>query len=316
MPEQEHTKILADELANRSLAQVIAETGILVLITLTALVGNSCVLYVFYKTPRLIRSITNYYIITLAISDVAFSLVAMPVTIAVAAFGRDVIGNAAGKTFGFIGFSLVYGSLLTTSLIAANRFLYIAKPFKYRKYFTRKSALLMIVGIWVISFSFNGAVYLSGEMTYVFYPGRFIYYPAFTNLTIERAMTFITSVTFAFIPLSMTTFCYLKIYRIVKGHNAKVSATPNAVDPARNSSTLSKDEISITMSVLALVCGFVFCWLPCVALIQLALYVDLPRHAEMSMTYMAYLASAINPIIFNIFNKPFRKQFLKLCCHS
>jgi len=53
MDNTEYTKQLANELADRSLARVIVDTGLLVLIALTALVGNSCVLYVFYKTPRL-----------------------------------------------------------------------------------------------------------------------------------------------------------------------------------------------------------------------------------------------------------------------
>jgi len=75
---------LAYELAHRPLALVIVETGLLVLIALTALVGNSCVLYVFYKTPRL-RSVTSYYIITLAISDVAMAVVIMPGTLLITA---------------------------------------------------------------------------------------------------------------------------------------------------------------------------------------------------------------------------------------
>ena len=69
-PGQEHTNKLSHELANRQLSLVVIETGLLVIIALIALLGNTCVLYVFYKMPSLRRPVTSYYIITLAISDI------------------------------------------------------------------------------------------------------------------------------------------------------------------------------------------------------------------------------------------------------
>jgi melatonin receptor type 1B len=143
MANYEHNKVLANELAHRTTTEVIVETSIFVAIALTALVGNSCVLYVFHQSPN-IRTVTNYYIITLAIFDVALALIVMPCIIATFACGRDVIGYQAGQVICFINLSLAFGSLQTTHLIAINRYFCIVKPNIYKRIFKPKQAMLSI----------------------------------------------------------------------------------------------------------------------------------------------------------------------------
>lgn len=310
MSNLEHSKILAYQLANRSLAQVIAETTTLALITLAALVGNSCVLFVFYKSPRL-RTVTNYYVIALAVSDVAMAMAVMPATISVAACGRDVTGYTVGWIIGFIGFALVFGSLQTTTLIAVNRFFCVVKPLMYRKYFKSKNAIMMIVGVWFFSFINTAVVYLSGMGASKFYPGRFIHMPAYDDKTIELVFQLMSCIFFVIFPFLMATVCYRKICKVVRNHNAVVSSSLH-VGPSGSSSSLSKEEVHITKSVLALVCGFVVCWVPCTLVLFLATYIELPRHAEMIFTYTAYTSSVINPIVFNVFNKPFRRRLVQV----
>lgn len=310
MSDPEHAKVLASQLAHRSQAQVIAETTTLIFIALAALVGNSCVLFVFYKSPRL-RTVTNYYIITLAISDVAMAIVAMSPVVGVAACGRDVVGVTAGWIIGFIAYALVFGTLQTTTLIAVNRFFCVVKPLIYRKYFKPRNAIIMIIGVWLFSFSNTAVIYLSGMATSKFFPGRLIHMPAFDDKTIELIFQLISCIFFIIIPLSMAIICYWKICAVVKNHNAAVSSSFH-VGPNGRSSSLSKEEVHITKSVLALVCGFVLCWIPCTSVLFLSTYINLPRHAEMIFTYTAYTSSVINPIIFNIFNKPFRSRLAKV----
>ncbi|XP_031562886.1 neuropeptide FF receptor 2-like [Actinia tenebrosa] len=310
MSNTEHTKILAYQLAQRSPAQVIAETMTLVLIALAALLGNSCVLFVFYKSPRL-RTVTNYYIMTLAMSDVAMVIVAMTPTIIVAGSGRNVMGVTAGLVVGFIAYALVFGTLQTTTLIAVNRFFCVVKPLTYRKYFKPKNAIIMIIGVWIFSFSNTAVVYLSGMATSKFFPGRFIYMLAYNDKTTELIFQLTSCIFFIVIPLSLTIICYWKICEVIKGHNDAVSSSFH-VGPSGSNSSLSKEEVHITKSVLALVCGFVVCWIPCTSVLFLSTYINLPRHAEMIFTYSTYASSAINPIVFNMFNKPFRSRLVQV----
>ena len=305
MMSEEHHKLTLYELAHRSLAQVIVETGILVLIALTALVGNSCVLYVFYKSPRL-RYVTSYYLIVLAVSDVTLAVVVMPTAIVGTACSKDIIGRRFGEAIQWIYSELVLSSAQTTALIAINRFFCMVQPSIYRKYFKPKPAVLMIVAAWVFPLLLITAIYLSDFTAFQFYSGRFMYFPAFKSLTVARFMAALYQILFVVAPLLVTVFCYWKIYRVVTGHNAAVSSTLNA-GPAANNSPMTREEIHITKSVLPLVCGFVICWIPCGTVYHVSTYVDIPRSAELFITYSAYASSAINPFVFYFFNNPFKK---------
>lgn len=266
--------------------------------------GNTCVLYVFYKTPRL-RTVTSYYIITLAISDISMAFFIMTTTIGAASYGRDVIGKFIGQITAVVGYTLVFGSLQTTSLIALNRFYCVVKNTLYKKYFNPKFAVMMIVMVWIIAVLNTTLFWATGLATMEFFPGRFVYLLAFKDMTINKIFAIVSVVLFSCMPMSLTVVCYHKIYKAVQGHNTTVSTTIN---------TLSKDEIGITKSVLALVCGFVLCWIPCSIIVLVSIYWDLSRQGEMVFTYTAYLSSAVNPIIFNVFNKPFRRHMKLAFC--
>jgi melatonin receptor type 1B len=302
---QEHTGELAFELAHRPLAQVIVETGILVLITLTAFVGNSCVLYVFYKTPSY-RSVTGYCLISLATSDVILSMFVLLTSIATSANGGDVFFDNVAKLLD--GFMLgQYSYLYTTALIAINRFFCVVKPLVYKKYCSRKTLKRTIAGLWVFVLTFILILYLSGAITFEFYPGRVVYSITCSDKT-ASVLTAVAHFILIILPLALTGICYWKLFLLVKGHNATASADAGNC----SASTLTKEEIHVTRCLLALVCRYVICWIPCSILYHVAIYVHLPRPLEMVIVCTAYMSSAINPFLFNILNRRFRKRFLKL----
>ena len=77
---------LAKELLNRDQKVVIFETFFYLLTISVAVVGNSCVLLAVYRNSRL-RTIPNYFIVSLAISDILLPLLCAPYSIAVAIVG-------------------------------------------------------------------------------------------------------------------------------------------------------------------------------------------------------------------------------------
>ncbi|XP_031570031.1 D(1) dopamine receptor-like [Actinia tenebrosa] len=312
--DKEHTKTQLYELSHRSLAETIVETGFLVLIAVTSLIGNALVLFVFYKSPRLRSRVTSYYIITLAISDVLLSTIVMPIGIAGAASGRDIFGSKTGEGIQWVYTELVFGSVLTTALIAVNRFFCVTKPSIYRKYFKPRPAKITIVSAWLFSLTFIAVMYLSGMCTFEFYPGCFMHFPSFRDQITANVIGVSYQMLFAVVPLIITVVCYWKLYKHVKSHNVQVTSNLNAANEVQVP-TLSKEEIAVTRSLMALVCGFIVCWIPCSTVFHLATYINLPRRVEAIIVYTSFASSAINPIVYNVFNKPFRRQFLRVCCH-
>ncbi|XP_020892389.1 melatonin-related receptor-like [Exaiptasia diaphana] len=300
-----YIKQLAYELSHRPQWLVLIETGLFIIIALSFLVGNSCVLYVFYKTSSLRNRGTTYYLMALAISDILMSLLVMPPNTLCCAYGGDVTGYNLGQAVGFVGFVLLYGSLQTTTLISINRFFCVVKPRLYRKYFTKKYILLSIGAVWVISLLFVGVFVVSGVASFVFHPGNMLYFLTAKDQTANRLFAAFSQISFGVIPLSITCVCYWKVHKAVEEHRKALS---------RNLDTnyLSKEEVHITKSVLALVCGFAVCWIPCSMVHHISVYANIPRQVQMVIPYTAYFSSAINPIVYNIFNKPFRRHFFQV----
>ncbi|XP_031552599.1 5-hydroxytryptamine receptor 4-like [Actinia tenebrosa] len=301
----DHIEAMASELASRTIVQIVFETGFHVLILLIALIGNLCVLYIFYKFPRL-RKVTSYYVTTLAVSDVANAVLVMPVAVVISAVGYNVQNLISCTVIGTIGYTLVLVSLQTTTLIAINRFFCVIKPSIYRKHFKPKPAKIMIIGLWCFSLGLVLVIVASGMGNFYFHPGRFVCILAFCDRTFERVITSLMILVFVVFPIVIAVICYARIIKVVEHHKA------TARKRVHQESSLSKDEVEITRSLLAVVLGFIFCWIPCSVVFQLEVYMDLPREVEMIFIYSNFLSSAINPILFNVYNKPFRKLFYKI----
>ena len=300
-----HIDVLASELANRTIVQVVFETGLHVIILLIALIGNLCVLYVFYKFPRL-RKATSYYVTSLAVSDVANAVLVMPVAAIVSAAGYNVLSSISCIVIGTIGYTLVLVSLQTTTLIAINRFFCVIKPSVYSKRFKPKSVKIMIIGLWCFSLGLVVVIVASGMGNFYFHPGRFVCIIEFRDRTFERGITSSMILAFVVFPIVIAVICYAKIIKLVENHNA-ISGKR-----VHQASSLSKDDVEITRSLLAVVLGFIFCWIPCSIVFQLEVYMDLPRQVEMIFIYSNFLSSAINPILYNVCNKPFRTLFYRI----
>ena len=100
---------------------VICETFFYLLIISMAIAGNSCVLLAVYRNSRL-RTVPNYYIVSLAISDILLPLLCAPYSVAVAIVGHWPFNDSVCQSQGFFVIILACASLLILTLTAINRF--------------------------------------------------------------------------------------------------------------------------------------------------------------------------------------------------
>ena len=161
---------LAKELLNRDQKVVIFETFFYLLTISVAVVGNSCVLLAVYRNSRL-RTIPNYFIVSLAISDILLPLLCAPYSIAVAIVGYWPFNDSVCQSQGFFVIILACASLLTLTLTAINRFYRMVLTKHYRQIFTKWKTLTMIafgVGLACL----EPLPYLLSGRRYVFHPGK------------------------------------------------------------------------------------------------------------------------------------------------
>jgi len=106
--------------------------------------------------------------------------------------------------------------------------------------------------------------------------------------------------------LTIITICYIKVFRTVSRSN-QVFSRENNVQQLRT----NVEEAKVSKTLAAVMVGFTCCWLP----ISIMDYIDaarveqtLPRQVYLTYAFLAYLSSAINPVIYGAINRQFRRE--------
>ena len=125
-------------------------------VTMVCLIENSLICIAVYRNARL-RSSTNLYIISLAISDIINAIIVMPFTVGVLITGEWPFGEAVCDFHAFFTLFSVYVSPTTMGLTAFNRYVRIVKPQHYPRIFTDTRSKIYIGAVWltVAGYVFN-----------------------------------------------------------------------------------------------------------------------------------------------------------------
>nr|XP_008506303.1 PREDICTED: neuropeptide FF receptor 1 [Equus przewalskii] len=119
-----------------------------VLIFLLCMVGNALVCFIVLKN-RHMRTITNMFILNLAVSDLLVGIFCMPTTLVDNLITGWPFDNATCKMSGLVQGMSVSASVFTLVAIAVERFRCIVHPF--REKLTLREALVTIAVIWALA---------------------------------------------------------------------------------------------------------------------------------------------------------------------
>ena len=100
---------------------------------------------------RRMRTIPNMFVASLAVSGLLIGLYIGPLAIAALVTSLCPFKDTTRKFQGSLAFTLCFASIHTLILMAVNRYYRIVKPTKYRRYFTKKKTLIMILVSWFYS---------------------------------------------------------------------------------------------------------------------------------------------------------------------
>ena len=303
--------VFPNTLMNRSMGQVVADVGPLFLINLTALFGNTLLCIAFIKNNHL-RSVTNIFVLTLAVSDIVMSLTCMPLSEGSLLAGEWIFGDLLCHIQGFLAHFLAFLSLEMMAITAANRYFRVIKQDLYKKIFTPGYTTLIILSASLLSVGILASItFAQHGNLFVFHPGKAICVNLYRSLISTQIYTIFSSVTFVSLPAIVIIWCYTKVFRSIRRHFRRLaarkmsSASINSMNPA---------EIVVTRTVFAIVIAFFICWIPCIVidLVDITRDAWFDRRVYLAYTYFAYTSSAINPIIYGIMNRSFRVEYLKL----
>lgn len=129
---------------------IVVETCIVVLLNMAALVGNLLVCLAFYRN-RLLRTVTNYFVLSLALTDLSMAVLAMPfATASTVSTRKEIVNNFSCKLFYFFTMTLTGVSLLTVVLLTVNRYIRVVRPTLYASIFSKKRSVTMAVCVSIV----------------------------------------------------------------------------------------------------------------------------------------------------------------------
>ena len=294
---------LSLEIPKRREHLVWTETVLFTVVTVAAFFGNLSVCFAVYRNQRL-RTLANMFVVALAVSDILISICCMPFSVATLIRGRWVFGGNVCRFQGFAMFTCAMASLNTMGIIAISRYFCVVKPQKYIVLFTKKRILMYIGLVWCTAFVGSVPPHLFRNGGYKFQPAK-----AMCMYTFETNIAYTVFIECVFIstPLAIITFCYAKVFYTVSRSNQVFSQENNPQQLRAN-----VEEAKVTKTLATVMAGFAFCWLP----IGIMDYIDaargeptLPRQAYLTYSFLAYLSSTINPLIYGATNRHFRREY-------
>ena len=312
------SKALNETETKNSLAYTVAVATLLSLFVIIAVVGNLLVCAAVCTDRRLKRN-SNFFIVSLAIADLIMSLLVMTFAIA-----NDVKGH---WTFGYV-FCRIWissdimgstASILSLCVISFDRYVHIKDPLRYETWMTGQRTILLIAGVWIMSFLIS---FIPTHLNWHTSSSTGLNSMLNTNLCIfELNITYalVSSLISFYVPCVIMVSIYVRLYAFARSHAEVIRKTYNVERFTTGACTKgsyrkSDHKAAVTLGIIMGV--FLLCWFPffVVNLIMAFCANCISKVLFQVLTWSGYVNSCLNPIIYSIFNTEFRDAFRRILC--
>nr|AAK94198.1 neuropeptide NPFF receptor [Mus musculus] len=290
------------------------------LIFVLCMVGNTVVCFIVIRN-RHMHTVTNFFILNLATSDLLVGIFCMPITLLDNIIAGWPFGSSMCKISGLVQGISVAASVFTLVAIAVDRFRCVVYPFKPK--LTVKTAFVTIVIIWGLAIAIMTP---SAIMLHVqeekYYRVRLSSHNKTSTVywcredwprhEMRRIYTTVLFATIYLAPLSLIVIMYARI-----GASLFKTAAHCTGKQRPEQWHVSKKKQKVIKMLLTVALLFILSWLPLWTLMMLSDYTDLsPNKLRIINIYiypfahwLAFCNSSVNPIIYGFFNENFRNGF-------
>ena len=259
---------------------------------------NSLVIFLIYK-KKILRTLTNMFLTSLALSDLMSGLMGIPLV--VICLARNIIKVCVSSTI-FIRFTAI-SSVCHVLLIAGDSYIFIVHCMEYDSLVTKRRAIIATIAVWLFSFVAS-VIQLSW---YSFYGIALTEFEE-TTIDINKKYSLACIVLFFAVPLLLMCYMYGRIFQVSYKPNKRDCQLRKDLQQPSRSLLYEWRGRSVLLVMVVIFAG---CWLP----FFVAMLRDYMEPSEMSsmsvwvqhlLIFLRFFPPLLNPILCTLAKRDFR----------
>ncbi|KAF5298675.1 hypothetical protein FQR65_LT09655 [Abscondita terminalis] len=289
-------------------------------IFLVAVVGNGIICYIVVSTSRM-RTVTNYFIMNLAIGDILITIFCVPFTSVSYLQQYWSFGAFLCPVVNYSQAVSVFVSAYTMLAISLDRYIAIMWPLKPR--LSKKFAIMIILSVWIFAGLTALPIPLVSNLAqpteWYIVCDRYLCHEDWSNVGPEYENIYTVTIMFLqyIIPFSVLLFTYTSIGIVIWCHRI-----PGEAENSRDQ-RIAKSKRKMVKMMVTVVFVFTVCWLPFNVLwvVQESISDELKPYLWFALHWLAMSHACYNPIIYCYMNSRFRAGFIRAlriipCCRK
>lgn len=311
------------------LSLVIPLTIAYLLIFVSGVFGNIATCTVIIRNASM-QTATNYYLFSLAISDLTLLILGLPNELSV--FWQQypwALGVGLCKIRAYVSEMSSYVSVLTIVAFSMERYLAICHPLRVYSMSGLKRSTRFILAAWSIAMISAIPFAIYTKVNFVEYPpgsGNYSADSAICAMLLPDMPKFplyeLSSIVFFLIPMLVILVVYTRMGLKIKNSTKKMLGPIQGFVHGDSRQTQSRKSIIRMLSVVVIM--FFVCWAPFHAQRLLYIYAqdsdyypDLNEWLYILSGCLYYFSTTVNPILYNLMSMRYRQAFKQtICCRT
>nr|XP_032814054.1 trace amine-associated receptor 4-like [Petromyzon marinus] len=262
---------------------------------------------------RQLQTHTNILAMSLAVSDFSLGSMVMPLRMMGTVYNCWYYDYSFCNVLYFVDYTLCTSSIFHLSCIAYDRYVAICDPLRYTQRVTKRAIVAMLLISWLGAALFTSPSLLSFSPQLA--PGAIEREgcPDDCLFSVDVSLHFFYGACPYFITMLVIMAVYARIYHVARRQARQIKAATTKVQSQGQQRVSSmRREHNATVTLGSIIAAFFLSWLPFYIIVLVFPFVSNFDVEYEVATWMGYISSAVNPLLYASFNRQFRGAFRKI----